>query len=188
MICAVFGGSFDPPHIGHEQIVEKALRTLHVDMIFVVPTYLNPFKDSFSAPATLRLKWLRKLFEDNKKVRVLDYEVKQKRSVATIETVNYLLKNYDIDKIYLIIGADNFKKLPLWKGYDELKSKVEFVVATRDDIMLPKELKKIKINVNISSLELRDKINPSFIPGCIRNEVENFYKKQNNKEKNGKKS
>ena len=175
MICAVFGGSFDPPHIGHEQIVHEALKTLHVEKIFVVPAYLNPFKDSFSAPATLRLKWLRNLFKENKKVEVLDYEVRQQKKVPTIETVNYLLKSYDIDKIYLIIGADNFKKLPLWKSYDELKSKVEFVVATRDDIILPKELKKIKINVNISSLELRDKFDSSFIPNCIKNEVENFY-------------
>ncbi len=179
MICALFGGSFDPPHVGHEQIIYEALETLHVEVVFVATTYLNPFKDSFSAPSSLRLKWLQKLFKNNKKVEVLDYEVRQEKAVPTIDTVNYLLKNYNIDKIYLIIGADNFKKLPLWNNYDELKSKVEFVIATRDGIMLPKELKKIKINANISSSKLRSRFNPSFIPNSIKNEVEDFYRKQN---------
>ncbi|NOX15741.1 MAG: nicotinate (nicotinamide) nucleotide adenylyltransferase [Epsilonproteobacteria bacterium] len=175
MTCALFGGSFDPPHVGHEEVVSRALETLHVAKIFVVPTYLNPFKDSFGVPAALRLEWLRKLFEKKAKVEVLDYEVRQKRAVVAIETVRYLLKKYDIEKIYLIIGADNYKKLPLWNSYDELKLLVEFVIATRDGIILPKELKKIKINANISSSELREHINLSFIPKSIKKEVLAYY-------------
>ncbi|MCF6174032.1 MAG: nicotinate (nicotinamide) nucleotide adenylyltransferase [Campylobacteraceae bacterium] len=175
MKIAVFGGSFDPPHVGHEQIVYEALKALHVDKIFVIPTYLNPFKDSFGVPANLRLEWLRNLFKGNGKVKVLDYEVRQKRAVATIETIKYLLKNYGIEKIYLIIGADNYEKLPLWYSYDELKSLVEFVIATRDDIILPKELKKIKINANISSSKLRKHLNASFIPKSIKKEVLAYY-------------
>ncbi len=178
MKIAIFGGSFDPPHIGHEQIVYEALEALHVEKIFITPTFLNPFKETFSAPAHLRLKWLHKLFRNSKKVEVLEYEVRQKRAVATIETVKYLLKNYDIKKIYLIIGADNYEKLPLWDSYDELKSLVEFVIATRDDIILPKELKKIKINANISSSKLRKHLNASFIPNSIRNEVLAYYAKK----------
>jgi nicotinate-nucleotide adenylyltransferase len=175
MDIAVFGGSFDPPHVGHVMIVDEALKTLHVQKIFVVPTFLNPFKGEFSAPANLRYKWLCEIFDDNQKVEVLDFEVRQKRQVPSIETVKYLIKKYNPKKIYLIIGADNFAKLHLWKDYNELKSLVEFVIASRDGIMLPKELKKIKINANISSSKLREDFNLSFIPKCIKNEVEEFY-------------
>lgn len=175
MDIALFGGSFDPPHIGHEQVVYEALKALHVELIFVTPTYLNPFKQSSHAPSALRLKWLKKLFLDEKRVRVLDFEVKQNRPIPTIETVEFLEKNYDFDKLYLIIGADNLAKLHLWQEYERLKSKVEFVIATRDGIITPKELKKIKINANISSSKLREHLNLSFIPNRIKNEVKEFY-------------
>jgi len=75
---AIFGGSFDPPHKGHESIVNEALKTLDIETLFVVPTYLNPFKDSFVADEKTRLSWLEKLFKDKNKIKILDFEIKQK--------------------------------------------------------------------------------------------------------------
>ncbi len=175
MDVALFGGSFDPPHTGHEMIVNEALKTLYIEKIFIAPSFLSPFKSEFNAPPFLRLKWLKELFKDSEQVEVLDFEVEQKRVVPTIETVEFLEKNYDIGKLYLIIGADNLAKLHLWKEYEKLKSKVEFTIASRDGIMSPKELKKIKINANISSSELREDLNLTFIPNRIKNEVKEFY-------------
>ena len=48
---AIFGGSFDPPHKGHQRIVEKATEVLDIDKLIVVPAYLNPFKTSSLANA-----------------------------------------------------------------------------------------------------------------------------------------
>ncbi len=175
MIGALFGGTFDPPHVGHEMIVDEVLEALHVEVVFVVPAYLNPFKSEFYAPVDVRLGWLRKLFRDNDKVEIVDFEVKQKRAVASIETVKYLLKKYDLEKLYLIIGADNYAKLHMWSGYDELKNLVEFVIASRDGIITPQGLKKIQINANISSSKLRADLDISFIPKSIKNEVLAYY-------------
>ncbi len=175
MIAALFGGTFDPPHVGHEMIVDEVLKALHVEVVFVVPAYLNPFKSEFCAPADVRLGWLHKLFGDNDKIEIVDFEVRQKRAVASIETVKYLLKKYDLEKLYLIIGADNYEKLHMWSGYDELKKLVEFVIASRDGIITPKGLKKIKINANISSSKLRVDLDMSFIPDIIRDEVLAYY-------------
>ncbi|MBD3829662.1 MAG: adenylyltransferase/cytidyltransferase family protein, partial [Arcobacter sp.] len=47
MRIAIFGGSFDPIHIAHVAIVETALKQLDIDKLIIVPTYLNPFKNSF---------------------------------------------------------------------------------------------------------------------------------------------
>ena len=47
MRIAIFGGSFDPIHVAHVIVVEEALKKLNIDMMIVVPTYLNPFKSSF---------------------------------------------------------------------------------------------------------------------------------------------
>jgi len=76
---ALYGGSFDPPHLGHEAIV-KALRELDfIEKVVVMPTFLNPFKESFTAPAELRLQWLKKIFSSYKDVEVSSYEVDLKK-------------------------------------------------------------------------------------------------------------
>jgi nicotinate-nucleotide adenylyltransferase len=181
MNIAIFGGSFDPPHLGHEAVVNEALKSLHVDKLFIIPTYLNPFKKEFFAPSELRLKWLQKLFTC-KDVEILDFEVKEKKAVPTIETIEYLQNIYNLEKIYLIIGADNLTSLEHWHRYDELKNIVEFVVAARDETILPKELKKLSINAKISSSKLRSHMNISFIPHKIADEVIEFYKDKNGKQ------
>jgi len=175
MTVAIFGGSFDPLHVGHKDIIVNALKFLCIDKLFVVPTYLNPFKNDFFAPADLRIKWLKKTFEANKRIEILEYEAEQNRAVPTIETVKFLQKNYNIKKIYLIIGADNLNSLKKWYKYEELSKIVEFVIATRDNIVLPKGLKKLTINAKISSSKLRLNMNSSFIPKSIAKEINKYY-------------
>jgi len=181
MNIAIFGGSFDPPHLGHEEIVKEALKTLHIDKLFVVPTYLNPFKKEFFAHSELRLKWLKKIFTC-KDVEILDFEVNQKKAITSIETVEYLKTIYDLEKIYLIIGADNLINLHKWHRYEELSKLVEFVVASRDNQNIPENLIKLPINANISSSKLRSNMDTTFIPHIIKKEITEFY----NKGKNGK--
>ncbi|MBL0686741.1 MAG: nicotinate (nicotinamide) nucleotide adenylyltransferase [Sulfurospirillum sp.] len=175
MKIAIFGGSFDPPHAGHQKIVEEILNSLQIEKLFIVPAYLNPFKTQTSAPSKLRLKWLKKLFTC-KTIEVLDFEVNSRVSSATIVTIEYLKTLYNIEKIYLIVGADNLEFLKTWHRYEELEKMVEFVVASRDKIALPEELKKLSINVKISSSKLRSNMNTTFIPNEIKEDIEEFYK------------
>ena len=158
MKVAVFGGSFDPFHKGHFQIIKEAVKTLTIDKLFVIPTYLNPFKKSFMLDEKERFQKVKEALKGFEKVEVLDYEIKQKRQVTTYETINYLKIKYDLDKIYLIIGADNLKSLHKWSNYKELKNLVEFVVASRDDIQIPKSYKVLNIKADISSTKLRRKM------------------------------
>jgi len=175
MKVAIFGGSFDPLHVGHQEIIEDALKSLNVDKLFIIPTFLNPFKDEFFAPAYLRISWLKKVFDKNRQIEIINYEVNQNKPVPTIETVKFLQKNYTIEKIYLIIGADNFANLSKWHEYEELSKLVEFVVAARDEIILPEGLKKLAINVRISSSKLRSNMNSSFIPKPVAKEINEYY-------------
>jgi nicotinate-nucleotide adenylyltransferase len=157
MVVAVFGGSFDPPHRGHKKVVEEALKTLDIDKLFVIPTYLNPFKNSFYHDEITRYKLVKEMVKEFKKVEVLDIEIKQKKAIPTYETIKFLKRKYDIDKIYLIIGADNLKSLDKWYNHDKLKKMVEFVVATRDNIEIPKKYKKLNVDEDISSTQIRSK-------------------------------
>ena len=103
MKIAIFGGSFDPLHVGHVEIVNEALNYLNVDKLFIVPTYLNPLKKSSFASAHLRLNWIKKVFSSQNKITILDYEVKQNKPTASIKTVKFIKDNYsNIEKIYFI--------------------------------------------------------------------------------------
>ena len=72
---ALFGGSFDPPHIGHEAIVKAILDLEYIDKVVVMPTFLNPFKSKSHASSQLRLRWLREIFLSYKNVEINSYEV-----------------------------------------------------------------------------------------------------------------
>ncbi|UCN00842.1 nicotinate (nicotinamide) nucleotide adenylyltransferase [Sulfurimonas sp. SWIR-19] len=174
---ALYGGSFDPPHIAHEAIV-KALRKLEfIDKVVVMPTFLNPFKKTFTAPAELRLQWLKDIFASYEDVEVSAYEVKLKRKVPTITTVKHLLKCYD--KVYLVIGADNLASLHQWYAYDELKKLVTFIVVTRDAVKIPKNFIQLDIDEDISSSGLRENFDSSKIPEKVRDEITQYYKEHN---------
>ena len=94
MKIALFGGSFDPPHAGHAAAVKAILSSLKPDLLITMPSFLNPFKKSFSAPPQLRLRWCRALWSDTPGVEVSDYEISQNRSVSTIQSVKFLLEKY----------------------------------------------------------------------------------------------
>ncbi|WP_298784373.1 ribosome silencing factor [uncultured Campylobacter sp.] len=94
MKIALFGGSFDPPHAGHDAAVRAILSALKPDLLVIMPSFLNPFKKSFSAPPQLRLRWCRALWSDAPHVEVSDYEILQNRSVSTIQSVKFLLEKY----------------------------------------------------------------------------------------------
>ena len=180
MQLAVFGGSFDPIHIAHEAIVNESIKELDIDKLVVVPTYLNPFKNSFHLEPRVREELLKKVFFENPKVDISDYEIKQNRAVYSIETIKYLKKLYNASKIYLIIGADNLTNLHKWDSIDELKSLVHFVVASRKNFRKNNfvEFRKLKIDINISSTMLRDEIDLDFIPIQIKEDIINLQRKR----------
>ena len=180
---ALFGGSFDPPHIGHEAIVEALLNFKEVENVVVMPTFLNPFKLESHAPSKLRLEWLKEIFRKYQHVVIDSYEVDSNKKVSSIQSVKHLLKRYQ--KIYLIIGADNLSSLHKWDRYNELKKLVTFVVVTRDNIEIPQNFIKLDVNANISSTYLRNNMEISQLPKKCAVEIMKFYK-ENNEKKNRK--
>jgi len=174
---ALFGGSFDPPHIGHEAIVEAALDLKYIDKVVIMPTFLNPFKSKSHAPSKLRLKWLKNIFLSYKNVKIDSYETDLKKKVPSIQSVKYLLKKYK--KVYLIIGADNLKSLPKWHNYEELKKLVTFIVASRGKITVPADFITLHVDTDISSTTLRESIDISKLPKKCAIEISKYYKETN---------
>ena len=183
MKLAFFGGSFDPPHLGHDTIVKSALANLDIDKLIIMPTYINPFKYSYSAPPKLRYSWAKKLWSDLDRVEVSTYEIDQNRPVPTIESVRELYKRYEIEKFYLLIGADHLSSLHLWDSFEELNKLVTFIIASRNHIKIPKYLAKFDIDVNISSSYIRESLEVSKIPAKLQKEIVKFYQGLKMKEK-----
>jgi len=174
---AIFGGSFDPPHIGHESIVHEALKQLSIDKCVIVPTFLSPFKKDFFLEPNKRLFLLQKLFKNKKNIDICDFEISKKRAVFSIETVKYLQQLYKADTLYLIIGADNLEKLHLWHDYEELKTLVTFVVANRSGYLNDNydNIQTLNVNLNISSTNLRESLDLNYIPKNIKEDVKLYW-------------
>ena len=171
MNIAIFGGSFDPFHIGHLDIINKALKELEIDKVVVVPTYLNPFKKKFFLSAKDRLELLSELFENNHKVIIESYEVEQNIPIPSYQTVLYLQQKYNLSKIYFIIGADNLADLHKWDNFDEFEKIVSFVVATRDNISIDSKYKILQVEQDISSTNIRENLDMRYVPEKIRKKV-----------------
>lgn len=180
MNIAIFGGSFDPPHAGHDAIVKSALSKLDIDKLIIMPTFCSPFKSSFCVSPALRYKWCEVLWGANSRICVSDFEINRGEATPTITSVRHFQKLLNPSKIYLIIGADCVKDLPKWSEYERLKELVEFVVALREGFLIKdKTLKKLEINVNISSSFVRDNLDFSAVLPKIRQEVREAYGKKN---------
>lgn len=171
---AIFGGSFDPPHIGHLEVIKQALSSLEIDELIVVPAFLNPFKSKSYAPAKLRLKWLKVMTEGLPKVTISSFEIDQNRAVTSIETVRHFQNAGD--EIYFIIGADNLASLRQWNNFKELDEMVTWVVATRDQIEIPKQYLRLNVDKNISATQLREQVQEAYLDKNIAKEIITYYK------------
>ncbi len=177
---AIFGGSFDPPHKGHQLIVEKAIENLQIDKLFVVPAYLNPFKTSTLADAPTRLSWCHTLFDSIDRVKVDDYEIKEGKSTVTSQSVKHFNQAYNVK--YLIIGSDNLSTLTKWHEFEWLNETVTWVIATRDNHHLDTDgLNKwvlLPIEAPMSSTQIREEKDLQFIDEKIRTSVKHILEGQ----------
>ena len=163
---ALFGGSFDPPHIGHQTIVKKVLNLEIVDRVVIMPTFLNPFKSSSHATADMRLKWCRDMCSDPD-VIICDYEIRQNRAVYTIESINYLKEQYEIK--YLVIGSDNLAHIEYWREFETINSTITWIVVDRNGYDSSYEKLRdyitIEMDIPISSSQIRARENKNITKG-----------------------
>ena len=180
-VVAIFGGSFDPPHQGHQSIVNSAIENLNIDKLLVIPAYLNPFKVSSIASATQRLKWCQALFDDNSDVIVDDYEIKENQSTTTSQSVKHFNIEYDVK--YLIIGSDNLSTLPQWHNFKWLNENIIWVIVTRDKCPLEikglREWRTLLLDEPMSSTQIRASKELQYIDKKIKKSVQKILQGKN---------
>ena len=190
MKIAIYGGSFNPMHIGHEKIVDYVLKNLNMDKIIIIPVGIPSHRENNLEQSNTRLKICREIFKNNKKVEVSDIEIKSEKKSYTYDTLLKLIEIYGKDnEFFEIIGEDSLKNLKTWKNYKELLKLSKFIVFRRKDDKNTKIDSEFLINkniiileneyYNISSTEIRNKVkNGEDITGLVNKKVKNLIEKE----------
>ena len=154
---AILGGSYDPPHAGHLHAARLALSKMDFDELWVMVA-LNPLKPS-STSASDRLVMAKLAFKGLKKVKVSDFEIKNKirytcDTLAALPRTNYYT---------LIIGSDLVPQFPKWKNYRQLGAMQEFVIIIRPghalrktDLRYFKHFTLLRGKLDVSSTQIRE--------------------------------
>lgn len=164
---ALFGGSFNPVHNGHVNLVKEVAAAVKLDRVIVMPTYISPFKKDdcgFVADGNDRLEMCRLAFEKLDHVEVSDYELSLKKVSYTINTLEHFKALYPNDSLYFIMGSDMLMSLDRWYRFEDIMKLCTIVAASREneqsDISkLHKKAEELQtygkvIVVNISAYEM----------------------------------
>jgi nicotinate-nucleotide adenylyltransferase len=131
MRVAVYGGSFNPPHVAHQMALAYVLATAHVDEVWMVPTFKHPF-DKQLVPFSDRAKMCELAASPFKAVRVSRVEEELGGESYTLRTMRALKERHPDHRFSLVIGADLVAERERWHGWPELKELVPFIVVGRD--------------------------------------------------------
>ena len=128
----LFGGTFNPPHIGHLALLEAGLAQLGLDRVLVVPVARPPHKESVEDPgAEHRLAMARLLCAGDQRIEVSDVEVRRGGPSYTVDTLRALHESNPQDELTFIAGGDMATSLPAWREPDEVLRLARFAVAER---------------------------------------------------------
>lgn len=136
----LFGGCFDPPHLGHEVLVMAAIEQLGLDEVWVIPAGAPVHRIlSGHADARLRLKWVEEVFSNMAGLHVLDWEVNQAEPVPAITTLRrFRAENPNLIPLWLT-GADAFEGMCDWVDYPEHLKLCSVAVFKRSHHCVPIE-------------------------------------------------
>ena len=127
---ALFGGSFNPPHVCHTLATHWVLQTQPVDEVWWIPTYQHAF-DKQLVDFETRLHMCEMAFRDLDRVRIDDVERRLGGESRTIDTVRALEQRHEETNFWLVIGADILDEVQRWKNWQGLIERVHLVIIGR---------------------------------------------------------
>ncbi len=145
MKIGIFGGSFNPPHMGHINAIQTVAKKMGLSKVHVIPAAQNPLKTPIEGPtAEQRFELTKLAFEQyGESYFVDDQELKRGGNSYTIDTILELRKTYEASDLYLIVGADKFEELSQWKDYQKILTETNLVVTTRPGYEVPESLEEM---------------------------------------------
>ena len=181
----IFGGSFDPVHVGHLSLASEVCRQGLASEVWFMVSPQNPHKQlSGLSDENVRLQMVRMAIEGCDCFKASDFEFSLPRPSYTINTLSLLEERFPDREFILLVGADNWEKFDSWYKHDEILARYRIIVYPRDNCAvpnlpdgvtwLPAEL------VNISSTMIREAVaNGRSISGYVTPAVEKFINENN---------
>lgn len=158
----IFGGSFDPVHIGHLIIARQVARKISAERILLVPTCANPLKNPPVATNDQRLEMLKLAVARAPEFEITDIELRRTPPSFSIDTIEAICD--DIPAPAMMVGADMIRDLHRWHRVDDLLSKADLIIACRP----PANSEKIRQSL----LSLEGKIRTEHLEKLMENVVE----------------
>jgi nicotinate-nucleotide adenylyltransferase len=128
----LFGGSFNPIHLGHLLIAQTAREEFRLDRLFFIPAAQSPWKPHLApAPAKARLRLMRLALAGQPDCEIDDQEIQRGGVSYTIETAREYTRRFPASRRFYLIGADHAATLPKWRDAAELAGLIEFLIVPR---------------------------------------------------------
>ena len=179
-MIGIYGGSFDPIHLGHLKTATTLKTELQLDHLFLLPCCEPVHKDGLKYPSNDRLKMLNLALEKFSTLEIDSREILRGGGSYMIDTLHELKQIYRDEPICLIIGMDSFLKIKTWKDWQEFSKLAHLVILQRqgfniidsslDSFHNTKEVNELKLEsngllyfsncpkINISSSDIRGRI------------------------------
>lgn len=190
MRTGLFGGTFDPVHIGHLVLAEIVRDEAEIDRIVFIPAHHSPHKQRQTpSPASHRLAMLNLAVQNYPEFQVSDIEIRRGGISYTIDTLETLQQSIEFRDQTLcpIIGGDSLAELHTWKDPEQIIQKYQVLCVRRPDIHIEQVdssiLSKVQIIdaplISISSSEIRNRVNQGqSIRFWVPDAVESYIRKE----------
>ena len=132
MRIGLYGGSFDPVHLGHLLVAQAAMEEVNLDRVFFIPAAQSPFKPGRKLTSdALRLRMLRIALVGRSDYEIDEQELRRGGVSYSIETVRNYAAAWPTAELFYLIGADHVEQLPKWRDSAELATRVQFLIIPR---------------------------------------------------------
>lgn len=153
---ALYGGSFDPPHLGHVLSVSWALALADIEEVWVIPTWQHAFDKKHSAPFEARVAMCELAFAQFDHARVSTIEQTLGGVSRTLDTIDALQSSNPTTQFRLLVGSDVLPETPKWHRWDDIVAKAPPIVVARDGYPAPTD-RAVSIP-NVSSTDARESL------------------------------
>ena len=121
MRTGVFGGTFDPPHIGHLIAAQDAREALRLDRVLLVPAGEPPHKSKQPiSDGDIRRRMVEAAIADDPSFEVCPIELERRGASYTVDTLRELLREFPDDSFFLLVGADQVREFHTWREPEEI--------------------------------------------------------------------
>lgn len=131
MRIGLYGGTFDPVHLGHLRAAETAREAAGLDLVAFLPAAVPPHRGAPLSAAADRLEMVRLATAPHPRFEAWDAELRRPGPSYTVETVATLLEERPADGFVLVVGTDTWPEVATWREPERLLSLVEVVVVDR---------------------------------------------------------